>query len=102
MDHIIAVFDKVLKKARDMKVSDIHLCVGTPWKYRLNGDIIPIKALPPLEPEETEAIARHIILKSRNVLEVDLNVFMYGNIKIQSEYLPSERNFFHSSQGHSL
>lgn len=77
MDDIITVFNRVLKKAKEMDVSDIHLCVGTPWKYRRNGDIVPIKALAVLNPSETETLARHIILMSRNVSEDNLDEFMH-------------------------
>ncbi len=77
MDDTITKFHRVLKKAQEMDVSDIHLCVGTPWKYRLNGDIVPIKALSTLQPSETEALARHIILMSRNVAEAKLDGFMH-------------------------
>jgi twitching motility protein PilT len=76
MNDIIIEFKNVLTKARDLHASDIHLCVGTPWKYRLNGQIVPIKNLPLLKPSDTEAIVRHIVLLSRNVLGQDMDEFI--------------------------
>ena len=76
MNDIITVFKNVLTKARELHASDIHICVGTPWKYRLNGQIVPIKNLPPIKPSDTEAIVRHIVLLSKNVIGQDMNDFI--------------------------
>lgn len=77
IDDIITVFKNVLKRARESNVSDIHLCVGTPWKYRLDGQIISIKNLPPLKPSDTEAIVRHIVLLSKSVPEEDMDTYIH-------------------------
>ena len=76
MNDIITAFKNVLTKAQELHVSDIHLCVGTPWKYRLNGQIIPIKNLPILKSSDTETIVRHIVLLSKNVLGQDVDNFI--------------------------
>ena len=76
MNDIITVFKNVLTRARERNISDIHLCVGTPWKYRLDGQIVAIKNLQPLKPSDTEAIVRHIVLLSKNVLEEDMDTFI--------------------------
>lgn len=77
MDNIIAVFKNVLTKAQKLNASDIHLCVGTSWKYRINGQIVPIKNLPTLKQSDTEAIVRHIILLSKNFLGQDMDDFIH-------------------------
>ena len=69
MDPIISVFQKVLQKAKEIQVSDIHLSVGSPWKYRQHGHVIGIKSLPPLKMPEAEVIVRHIIAQSHIVSE---------------------------------
>ncbi len=76
MDDIITVFKNVLTRAGEHNVSDIHLCVGTSWKYRLDGQIVPIKKLQPLKASDTEAIVRHIVLLSRNVSEGDMDNYI--------------------------
>ncbi len=76
MDEIITTFKNVLIKAQELQVSDIHLCVGTSWKYRLNGQIVPINDLPPLEPSDTEAVVRHIVMLSKNFLGQDIDDFI--------------------------
>jgi twitching motility protein PilT len=63
MGTIIETFDGVLAKGVELKASDIHLCVGSSWKYRVNGQIaaLNIKAL---EMAECEEIVKHIISHS--------------------------------------
>ena len=69
MDPIISVFQKVLQKAKEIQVSDIHLSVGSPWKYRQHGHVIGIKTLPALKVSEAEVIVKHIIIQSHIVQE---------------------------------
>ncbi len=61
MEDIVSIFNRVLTKAKELSASDIHLCVGAPWKYRLHGHIVPIKSLNPLRPDEGDTIVRHIV-----------------------------------------
>src|SRR5512139_649976 len=72
MDHIIDIFQKVLQKAKEIQVSDIHLSVGSPWKYRQHGHVIAIKSLPPLKMAEAGAIVSHIIAQSHIVPEEEV------------------------------
>ncbi|MCK5116116.1 MAG: hypothetical protein KAR44_05920 [Candidatus Aegiribacteria sp.] len=74
MDDILTVFNKVLVDACQRNASDIHLCVGTPWKYRVNGLITSISELPILIPPDTETIVRYIVTLSRNVLTEKLMI----------------------------
>ena len=76
MESIISVFDKVLIKCVEIQASDIHLCVGSSWKYRLHGHITPITTLPRLQMSECEMILKHIILKARltEVSDIDRTV----------------------------
>ncbi len=67
MDTLVSVFQKVLLKAKEIQVSDIHLSVGSPWKYRQHGHVVAIKSLAPLKMAEAEAIVRHIITQSHVV-----------------------------------
>jgi len=66
-NNIVAVFQKVLKYAKDNSVSDIHLSVGSPWKFRLNGQITPVKQLQPLKMAECNELVKHIVLNSHTV-----------------------------------
>ena len=72
MDNIIEVFNQVLAKGVEINASDIHLCVGSLWKYRINGHIIPIDNKK-LEMAECEAIVKHILLNTPNVTENGLD-----------------------------
>src|SRR5574340_936815 len=63
MEGIIDIFKKVLIQCVKINASDLHLCAGTLWKYRLNGHITAIN-LKPLDVAECAAIVKHIIANS--------------------------------------
>ncbi|TAN40190.1 MAG: PilT/PilU family type 4a pilus ATPase [Nitrospirae bacterium] len=73
MDNIIAVFQKVLKYAKENGVSDLHLSVGSPWKFRHQGQITAVKQLQPLKMAECDEIVKHIVLNSHSVSEDDID-----------------------------
>ena len=76
MDNLISLFQKVLHKAKDLSVSDVHLSVGSPWKFRQHGHVAPVKALEPLKMAEADAIVRHIITQTRTVPPEDIDKFV--------------------------
>ncbi len=69
MENILEIFDKVLTEAVEIRASDIHLCIGSTWKYRLHGDIVPLETLPPLTLPECEKIVTHILQSSKSFPE---------------------------------
>lgn len=76
MNDVIDIFHKVLSGSRESGASDIHLCVGTPWKYRINGRITPLKNLPLLKGSDTETIAGHVVKMSRTLPENQVESFV--------------------------
>jgi len=72
MENIVELFKKVLAKGVQIKASDVHLCVGSPWKYRLHGHITPIN-IKPLEMSECEAIVRHILMSTQVIDEENVD-----------------------------
>lgn len=64
MDNVIEVFKKVLARCVQIKASDLHLCVGFAWKYRIHGHITALN-IKPLEMSECDAIVEHILLSSK-------------------------------------
>ena len=73
MDSVIDTFKKVLVNGLQIKASDIHLCVGSSWKYRLHGAIMPINNIKPLQAAECEEIVRHILLSSNRFHTDDID-----------------------------
>ncbi len=73
MDNVVQVFDKVLAKAREVGASDIHLCTGVLWKYRILGRVVPITSLNPLKKDEAEAIVRHVMTASGTLVRGDVD-----------------------------
>ncbi len=72
MEDMISLFRKVLANAYTNSASDVHLSVGSPWKYRIRGKIVPVKGPAPLKPDECEAIVCHILQNTHGVHEQDL------------------------------
>lgn len=69
-NKVVSKFCNVLKKCHDMGASDVHICVGAPWRFRLDGQISTISNLPSLTLEEGKEIIRHILLMG-NLSSVD-------------------------------
>lgn len=63
MGDIIEIFKKVLEDGVKMEASDIHLCVGSQWKYRVHGHITPLD-LPTLTMADCEEVVKHILSSS--------------------------------------
>ena len=73
MENIINIFNAVLSKCNGISASDVHLCVGSLWKYRIHGQILPIQKLPSLKSAEAEAIVKHILFQSKGLTEEEAN-----------------------------
>jgi twitching motility protein PilT len=89
MENVIEIFKKVLLNALQIKVSDIHLCVGSSWKYRLHGDIMPITNIKPLEVGECNEIVRHILSNSQRFYEDEMDRAMSTLRDIDCAYVIS-------------
>jgi twitching motility protein PilT len=72
MQRIVSQLDEVLKKGTELGASDIHLVVGSFWKYRINGKIVTIKGLEPLSLEECSEIIKHLLFHSNAILPEDM------------------------------
>ncbi len=64
-------FHRVLEAAHKTNASDIHLKVGAPITFRVNGVLQEAK-MPPLKPEDTEAIARIVLERVKPPVDTDL------------------------------
>lgn len=62
--------DELLKFAVKNKASDIHITVGVPPIFRINGQLVKIEDIGRLMPDDTEAIAHQLLNeKNKDVLE---------------------------------
>ena len=68
MNQIIDLFNTVLTEGSQQEASDIHLCVGSKWKYRIDGHITPLD-IKPLDMPECETIVRHILSSTPSFTE---------------------------------
>ena len=112
MDNIIEIFNKVLIDGVQREASDIHLCVGSSWKYRIHGNITPLD-MKRLEMNECKAIVRHILLDSLSATEEnidnvlpklqdhDCSYMLPGTARFRV-YMPAKRIFFSCLKGDSL
>ncbi|MGH2738705.1 MAG: type IV pili twitching motility protein PilT, partial [Actinomycetota bacterium] len=57
--------DALLKTLADREGSDLHLKVGSPPLLRFDGVLTRVEGEEPLRPEETEAMAHHLMAEDR-------------------------------------
>ncbi len=57
----MSVIQDILRKAKDVGASDVHVTVGLPPKMRLNGKLIPMEEFGKMLPPDTLAIAQEIM-----------------------------------------
>ncbi len=62
--------DQYLQHLVDVGGSDLHLKAGGPAYVRIDGDLKPVSALPPLSPTDTERFA-HEMMADRSVKEFE-------------------------------
>ena len=58
--HMVAI-DTLLKRMVERGASDLHLTIGIPPVLRIHGDLRPMNELPPLEGDDTMALARGLM-----------------------------------------
>jgi twitching motility protein PilT len=75
MDNIINTFNKVLTEGVQNNASDVHLCVGSTWKYRINGHIQRLD-MNKLGMDECKAIVKHILLEGHSFNEETIGLGM--------------------------
>jgi twitching motility protein PilT len=73
MSNSIDTFKKVLAESVQANASDVHLCVGSLWKQRLDGHIKPINTIKPLEEIECREIVQHILLNNTRVQKDEID-----------------------------
>lgn len=66
-----AALDKVLEVATKSHASDIHLKVGSPILFRINGVLQETKS-PALRPDDTEAVCKVILERIKPPVDTDL------------------------------
>ena len=62
---VVPTFNAVLKKAIEVDASDVHVCAGGPFRLRIRGQIIAVTGTEPLDPADTQTIAREILIASK-------------------------------------
>jgi len=66
---VVSTFNAVLKKATEVGASDVHVCAGGPFRLRIRGQIIAVTGAAPLNPADTEVIAREILIAAKRASE---------------------------------
>jgi twitching motility protein PilT len=73
VEDIIETFRYVLVEGVKIQASDIHLCVGSAWKYRVDGHITSLD-LKPLSKSECDSIVKHILLNVASFYGEDIDI----------------------------
>jgi twitching motility protein PilT len=69
-------FNDVLKIMSEKGASDLHVSVGSGFRYRVHGDLIPIPETESLEPQEVSEIAAGILVAGRKCKKETVNAFV--------------------------
>ena len=82
----VAKFRNVLKKCHDLGASDVHICVGAPWRFRLDGQMSMISNLPPLDLDEVREIIKHILLVGRLSIQENVEEKVFNLKELDCSY----------------
>src|SRR6056297_984261 len=74
--------ERLFNEAYDLNASDIHITVGVPPIFRVDGELVPVESFEVLAPSSTEEIAMHLMNDyEKSVLnevgEVDLSYSLH-------------------------
>jgi len=69
-------FNVVLKIMSENEASDLHISVGSGFRYRIHGDLIPVPESGSLTPDEIASIAAGILLAGRKCKKETVNQFV--------------------------
>src|SRR5665213_3386832 len=67
--------NQLLSRAVEVGASDVHLTVGIPPRFRINGDMVAVDGLAPLKPQEIRRLVYSILTQGqRERFEQDLEL----------------------------
>lgn len=69
-------FNDVLKVMLEKNASDLHISVGSGFRYRVHGELIPVPDFGTLEPDDVATIAAGILLAGRKCKKETVNQFV--------------------------
>lgn len=72
MENIASIFDRVLRKAAELKASDVHLKAGSPFRLRAQGRIVTLNDTEILKPEDTAILAAKILIAAKKATEENI------------------------------
>jgi len=62
---LLDTFTAILKKANELKASDVHVSAGSSFRIRVRGEMVPVAGLPSLSPSDTAEIAGEILINAK-------------------------------------
>jgi twitching motility protein PilT len=76
MSEVLSKFHKVLRRGVEIGASDVHLCVGAPWRFRVNGQMTCITSLPRLTMDDAATIIGHMVEQSKPISQEEMQVMV--------------------------
>jgi twitching motility protein PilT len=74
--NIFERFNQILKRMVDYHASDLHVSVGSGFRYRILGKLVPVPETGDLSPSDTAAIAAGVLLSSRKCTKINVAQFI--------------------------
>ncbi len=70
--QIVEAFRAVLRKSVEIKASDVHISAGSPFRLRIQGNIVPVQGTELLKPQDTAAIAGEVLIAAKKLAREDV------------------------------
>ena len=86
MSTTVGTLDAILKKAIEVGASDVHIGAGGSYRMRIRGQMTPVNGTGPLTPQDTAAIARHILLAAKKASPDSIDTVLHGLKDLDCSY----------------
>ncbi|KQC14987.1 MAG: hypothetical protein APR63_04620 [Desulfuromonas sp. SDB] len=76
LSPLIGKFRQTLLKIKDAQATDIHLCAGSPWYFRVGNNFMSLGAESKITVPEMEEIIKHLIVNSHKIEKHKIDNFI--------------------------
>ena len=91
---IFDTFNAVLRKTKEVNASDVHVAAGSPFRLRIQGQIVPVQGTDVLKPQDTATIAGEILVAAKKVTRENFQKMVDGLTDFDCSYaLPEVSRF---------
>jgi twitching motility protein PilT len=79
-------FNRIVKMMAEYRASDLHISVGSGFRYRIDGKLVPVPGTDSLSPGETAGVAAGILLAGRKCTKADIGATIEALTDLDCSY----------------